>query len=142
VAEVPRCGMHNVPLLGLSRHRPTPSRTPPRSCTVSPPSISSATRRPNFTHPQAAAAKHHSTSSSKKPRRAPRVARRGASSATMRPQPWPTMMVVAPSWCTPRLSQTMASVRHDSTWTTLRSSLRRLVRTIPSLSSTSSGIAA
>jgi hypothetical protein len=44
-------------------------------------STPSATRRPNFTQPQAVVGKCHPTSSSSMPRRAPRAARRGASSA-------------------------------------------------------------
>jgi hypothetical protein len=111
----------------LSKHRSTPSRTPPRSYAASPPSTSSKIRRSSFTQPQAAAGKCRPTSSSKMPRRA---ARRGASSAARRLQPQLTMIAAstskqaAPSWCALWLSQAMASIRRDCPRTTSRSSMR------------------
>jgi hypothetical protein len=101
---------------GLSRHQPTPSRTPPRSCAVSSPSMPSAPRHPIFTLPQAAG-KHHPVLSSRTLSRAPRAARRGASSTARRLQPRLRMMAAsigkqaAPLWHTPQLSQIVASIR-------------------------------
>jgi hypothetical protein len=130
---------------GLSKHRSTLSRTPPRSCAGSPPSTTSATRQPNFTQPQAVVGKRRLTLSSRMLRRAPKAARRGASTVTRRLQPRPMMAVastsnqIAPAWCAPWLLQAVASIRRGRPRTTSRSSLRRFARTTPTVSSTSSG---
>jgi hypothetical protein len=54
---------------------------------VSPLSMLSAMRWPNFTQPQVALGKRRLPSSSRMPRRAPRVARRDTSNIVRRPHP-------------------------------------------------------
>jgi hypothetical protein len=105
------CMTHN-------NHRPTKHRaifsdTPLRSCAASLPSMPLAMRRRNFALPQVAgrqprvaAKRHHSTSPSMMPRRAPRAARRDASSVLSRLWLRSTMMTTmtrkwaAPVWGT------------------------------------------
>jgi hypothetical protein len=106
------------------RHRPTLSKIPP--------SAPSATRKPNFTQIRAAAGKRCLMASSGTSERA---ARRGTSSTTRRVAP---QLATTKAWCAPRLSQAVASIKHDHPHTTSRGSLRRPARTTPTSSSTSS----
>jgi hypothetical protein len=74
---VSRCYCH-------SRHRPTPTRTPPWSDATSSPSTASVAGQLNFARPRAAAGECYPASPLRMPRRA---ARRDASNTSKRPRP-------------------------------------------------------
>jgi hypothetical protein len=138
-----------------SRHWSTSSGTLLRSSAVSPLSTLPPTTRPNFALPQAvggrlqaAIGKHRVMSLSRMLRRAPRVARRGATSVFRMSQPRPMTMVAmvrkwaAAAWCALRLPQIVASTRRGHKQTTSSGSSRRPAQITYTPSSTSSGTVA
>jgi hypothetical protein len=123
-----------------------------RSRTTSPASVPLATRQSCFTlpreagrRPQAAAGRHRPTSPPTTPRRASKVAKRGASSAFKGPRLRPmttTVRLVALVGCVPPPPHAATSVRRGHLQTTSTGFSRRPAQTTHTPSSTSSRITA